>query len=167
MFGFAYYSLARYYAFATARALDSSVVARRHMDRGARGCLLLLRFDLPTREEAALARLAALLQARCAHAPSAEWVSGRQRGLWRLLENTLVLCWLQQEGDEVKWQAIRAEAAAVAAALPEILVGHPFAEVLPHAALTLHRAEGELGTHAQDWRALLGTALQQPQGGQR
>jgi CHASE2 domain-containing sensor protein len=81
MFGFLYYSLARYYAFATARALDDSVVARQQVEPEARGCLLALRFDVPTREEASLEKLAAaLLQARCRQAPSAEWLSGGRRG---------------------------------------------------------------------------------------
>ncbi|TLM66300.1 MAG: CHASE2 domain-containing protein [Deltaproteobacteria bacterium] len=167
MFGFAYYSLARYYAFATARALDASVVARRRSGDGARGCLLLLRFDLPTREEAGLQKLAEALQARCGAAPSAEWISGRQRGLWRLMENTLVLCWLTASGDDRHWQTIRAEADAVAAALPEILQRRPFDAVLPHAALSLGRAEGELAAGDRDWRALLGAALQQMQGAER
>jgi len=166
MFGFAYYSVARYYAFATARALDRSVVVRRHGGRGgAHGCLLALRFELPTREEAALQKLAAVLQARCGHAPSAEWLSGRQMGLWRLLENMLVLCWLYEGNDEAQWQAIRQEAAELANALPEILRGKPFAAVLPHASLSISRVEGDLGAGADlDWQALLGTALQELKG---
>lgn len=166
MFGFAYFSVARYYAFATARALDQSVVVRRHGKRGgARGCLLALRFDLPTREEAALQKLAAVLQARCKHAPSAEWLSGRQMGLWRLLENSLVLCWLLEGNDDAQWQAITQEAAAVANALPEVLRVKPFAAVLPYASLSLSRVEGELGAGADhDWQALLGAALQELKG---
>lgn len=168
MFGFAYYSVARYYAFATARALDRSVVARRHGEHGgARGCLLALRFELPTREEAALQKLAAVLQARCRHAPSAEWLSGRQMGLWRLLENTLVLCWLYEGTDEARWQAIREEAAATAAALPELLRVKPFVTVLPRESLSVSQVEGDLGAGAaHDWQALLGTALQELKGAQ-
>lgn len=165
MFGFAYYSLARYYAFATARALDASVVARRRTGDGTRGYLLLLRFESPTREEDALRKLAAVLQARCRYAPSAEWINGRQRGLWRLLENTLVLCWLCPEADERQWQAVRQEAANIAAALPELLQRKPFDTVLPYPALSLTQAEGELDGGENDWRVLLGAALQQTQGG--
>jgi CHASE2 domain-containing sensor protein len=169
MFGFVYYSLARYYAFATARALDDSVVARLPAEgAGARGCLMVLRFDVPTREEASLEKLAVALRERCAHAPSAEWLSGRQKGLWRLFENTLVLCWLESGADEARWQAVRAEAAALAAALPEILQAKGLADVLPFDRLHLSQAEGGIGRDdRRGWRALLGAALQQRQGAER
>lgn len=161
MFGFAYYSLARYYAFATARALDASVVARRQTGSGARGCLLLLRFDLPTREETALQKLAKVLQDRCSQAPSAEWISGRQRGLWRLFENVLVLCWLEEGHDESRWQAMGAEMRDVVGALPEILSRPPYPLVLPREKLTVGQVEGALKPGSDDdWHQLLGEALQ-------
>jgi CHASE2 domain-containing sensor protein len=161
MFGFAYYSLARYYAFATARALDASVVARCRTDGGARGCLLLLRFDLPTREEAALQKLAGTLQARCSHAPSVERISGRQHGLWRLFENVLVLCWIEEGQDEARWQATVREMHSVVAALPAILCRPPYCLVLPPERLSIARVEGLLNRGAgDDWHQLLGEALQ-------
>lgn len=166
MFAFLYYSLARYYAYATGRALDRSVVARRpDTTVGARGCLLALRFNLPTREEAALQKLASTLQAHCTFAPSVELLGGRQHGLWRLLENSLVLCWLYEGDDDARWQAIGAEAANLAAALPEILQRRPFAGVLTPAALTTSLVESRLGAGvAPDWHRLLGMALQQLEG---
>jgi hypothetical protein len=165
LFGFAYYSLARYYAFATARALDASVVARGlPADATARGCLLLLRFELPTREEAALQKLAGELQKRCAHAPSAEWLSGRQQGLWRLLDNSLVLCWRYEGVDAAIWQEHCAEAARLAAELPRLLAEQPFATLLPLDSLTLGHAEGPLAGGRHAWRALLGAALQKEKG---
>lgn len=166
MFGFVYFSLARYYAFATARALDASVVARQlRPDEEARGCLLILRFEVPTREEATLQKLADILQARCRLFPSAEWLTGRQRGLWRLLENTLVLCWFCEGNDARQWQAIQAEATAVTESLPEILRHGPFDIVLPYDCLAVSRAEGSLGeTGKEDWSSLLGMALQQSKG---
>ena len=167
MFCFVYYSIARYYAFATARALDDSVAVRLRSDgSAARGALLLLRFDLPTREEGALVKLAAVLKKRCQEQPSSEWLSGRQKGLWRLLENTLILCWQAEAGDDRRWEAIRTEVETLQAALPEILATPVFRDLLPASQLTLSRAEGGLGSHGEeDWRALLGAALLQHQGG--
>jgi CHASE2 domain-containing sensor protein len=167
MFCFAYYSLARYYAFATARALDDSVAVRLRSAGGvARGSLLLLRFDLPTREEGALAKLAEVLKKHCRQQPSSEWLSGRQKGLWRLFENTLILCWQTEAGDDRRWEAIRAEVDALQADLPEILAVPAFRDLLPAAQLTISRAEGGLGNHGEeDWRALLGAALLHHQGG--
>jgi CHASE2 domain-containing sensor protein len=167
MFGFVYYSLARYYAFATARALDDSVVTRRQAKAGeARGCLLALHFDVPTREEASLEKLAAALETHCRQAPSAEWLSGRQRGLWRLCENILVLCWLcRGDEDEARWQAIRQEAATLTAALPEVLNAKGLADALPFDTVYVSQAEGVIGSdESRDWRALLGRALQQREG---
>ena len=168
LYGFAYYSLARYYAFATTRALDASVVTQGPAASGpVRGCLLLLRFDLPTREEAALQKLAKAVMARCAHAPSVEWLSGRQQGLWGLLDNSLAVCWRFDGEDEAEWQALRAEVATLVADLPELLRQPPFAAVLPAAALTMRRAEGALNHDRDSWRALLGAALQGRQGDER
>jgi hypothetical protein len=166
MFCFIYYSVARYYAFATARALDTSVVTRHQVtDSGARGCLLALRFDIPTREEALLQKLAAVLQSRCKLAPSTEWLCGRQRGLWRLLENTLVLCWFYAGEDERQWQAILKEAEDLAAGLPEVLGEKPFDVVLSHDSLSLSRAAGPLGQGEEHaWHVLLGQALQEFKG---
>lgn len=167
MFCFAYYSIARYYAFATARALDDSVAMRLHSDGGAaRGALLLLRFDLPTREEGALVKLAEVLKKRCHEQPSSEWLNGRQKGLWRLFENTLILCWQAEAGDDRRWEAIRAEVDALQADLPEMLATPAFRYLLPAAQLSISRAEGGLGNHGEeDWRALLGAALLHHQGG--
>ncbi len=168
LFGFAYYSLARYYAFATARVLDNSVVTRTTAGSGqARGCLLLLRFELPTSEEAALRKLAAVLQRRCRQAPSAEWLSGRQQGLWRLLDNSLALCWRCEGGEEAEWAAQRAEMRRLAGELPELLGEPPFATLLPASSLKVSQAEGPIDHDQQGWRSLLGAALQAEPGGER
>lgn len=168
LFGFAYYSLARYYAFATARVLDNSVVTRTTAGSGqARGCLLLLRFELPTPEEAALRKLAAVLQRRCRQAPSAEWLSGRQQGLWRLLDNSLALCWRCEGGEEAEWAAQRAEMRRLAGELPELLGEPPFATLLPASSLKVSQAEGPIDHDQQGWRSLLGAALQAEPGGER
>lgn len=161
MFGFLYFSVARFYSFTAARALDESVVARlRPGTAGAWGYLLVLRFDLPTREDAALGRLSRLLQARCAERPSAEWLTGRQKGLWRLFENTLVLCWFSESGEEERREKMRQEAAGLLRELPEVLRREGLATALPVARLFTGEAEGTLGAAGSlEWRALLGAAL--------
>jgi adenylate cyclase len=161
MFGFAYFSVARFYSFATARALDESVVARlRYGAEGAWGALLVLRFNLSTREEKPLHRLATLLQQRCRLQPSTELLSGRQMGFWRLFENTLILCWLHEGGAEGHKTKVREEIAELSAQLPEILRHAHLATALPSARLVTGRAEGPLGTGTDhDWRGLLAAAL--------
>lgn len=165
-FGFVYYSIARYYAFATARALDSSVVRINAEKGGAFGYLLALRFDLPTREENLIARLAEVLTKQCKERPSAEWLSGRQKGLWRLFENTLFLCWQVDAASENRQKTIRAEADAICASIRETLNQKPMDGVLPYDHLTISRAEGGIGNREQeDWRMLMGAALLRNKGG--
>jgi len=160
MFGFIYYSVARYYAFATARALDDSVVRAPGDDDGAIGYLLALRFDLPTREERLIAKLADVLTAQCRQQPSAEWLSGRQKGFWRLFENTLFLCWRAERADEARIKAIHAEVEKAVSSLPAVLSDKPMAGALPFERCSINRAEGGIGSGEQEeWRMLMGSAL--------
>jgi adenylate cyclase len=160
MFGFAYYSVARYYAFATARALDPSVVRVQADEGGAIGRLLMLRFDLPTREESLIAKLGELLTKQCAQQPSAEWLSGRQKGFWRLFENTLFICWRAEKTANDRLEAIRAESDAVCASLREVLTGKQMGGALPYERLSISRVEGAIGgSNQENWRQLMGAAL--------
>jgi len=160
--GALYFSLARIYAFATARALDTSLVARRDIGDGdARGLMLVLRFRVETREEAAIAKLAGRIRRTLRRDSSVEFVQGRQKGLWRLFENTLVVCWLHR-GDDAGWQAVRAEADRVARELGRFTAEAGVAEALALERLLKFRAEGRIrGDAPEDWQALLAAALLQ------
>jgi hypothetical protein len=165
MFGFVYYSIARYYAFATARALDASVV---RIDAGkgeVRGFLLALHFELLTREEPLIVKLAEILMKECRERPSAEWLSGRQMGFWRLFENTLFLCWRTEANATEHMNAIRTEADKICLSIKDILHRKPLSGVLPFDSLSISRAEGSIGGKEQDdWRMLMGAALLHQQG---
>ncbi|HET8731091.1 MAG TPA: CHASE2 domain-containing protein [Moraxellaceae bacterium] len=159
--GALYFSVARIYAFATARALDSSLVARSDARGGAlRGLMLVLRFRLETREEAAIAKLAARLAKVGRHDSSVEYIQGRQSGLWRLFENTLVVCWAHPVDDESGWAAVADEAATMQRDLRQLISESGVAAALPVERLTVWRAEGRIRSEApEDWQALLATAL--------
>lgn len=161
MFGLAYFSVARLYAFATDRALDTSLVARLERREGnQRGLLLVLQFPVETREEAALEKLAARIQKQARHDMSVERLQGRQRGLWRLFENVLVVCWAHGADDEESRRAIAAEADALLAQLPELTRAAGVEAALPAARVRVRRAEGRLrGRQPEDWRLLLAAAL--------
>ncbi|MFP5384366.1 MAG: CHASE2 domain-containing protein [Gammaproteobacteria bacterium] len=161
MFGLAYFSVARFYAFATEHALDSSLVARlERRDGTQRGLLLVLQFPVPTREEAALEKLAARLQKTAQQDMSVERLQGRQRGLWRLFENTLIVCWSHPVGDLAAQNAVRAEADALIAQLAQHTKAAGVAAALPAARVIVRRAEGQLrGRQPEDWRLLLAAAL--------
>lgn len=159
--GALYFSVARIYAFATARALDSSLVVRADSRGGAlRGLMLVLRFDLETREEAAIAKLAARIERMGGPDSSVEYVQGRQKGLWRLFENTLVVCWARAAEDEADWQLIRLQAEAVMRDLERLIAEAGVTVALPTERVSVLRAEGRIRSEApEDWQALLAVAL--------
>ncbi|MDF3030164.1 MAG: putative Chase2 sensor protein [Moraxellaceae bacterium] len=161
--GALYFSVARIYAFATARALDTSLVARTDAPGAtARGLMLALRFRVETREEAAIAKLAARIQRLVHRDSSVEYVQGRQKGLWRLFENTLVVCWLHRGDDEAGWQAVRQEADLVVRELGRLAAEAGVAQALPVETVLKYRAEGRIrGDAPEDWQALLAAALLQ------
>jgi adenylate cyclase len=159
--GALYFSVARLYAFATARALDNSLIARIDAKGSTlRGLMLVLRFPVETREEAAIAKLAARIEKEGRHDSSVEYVQGRQKGLWRLFENTLVVCWRHEDGDDSAWDAIRAEADAVVARLERLAHDAGVSAALPVKSVVVIRSEARIrGDNPEDWRALLAAAL--------
>lgn len=159
--GALYFSVARLYSFATARALDNSLIARIDA-KGAtlRGLMLVLRFPVETREEAAIAKLATRIEKEGRHDSSVEYVQGRQKGLWRLFENTLVVCWRHEDGDDAAWEVIRAEADAVVNGLEKLAHDAGVSAALPVKKVVVIRSEARIrGDNPEDWRALLAAAL--------
>jgi hypothetical protein len=124
--------------------------------------MLALRFRVETREEAAIAKLAARIQRLVHRDSSVEYVQGRQKGLWRLFENTLVVCWLHRGDDEAGWQAVRQEADLVVRELGRLAAEAGVAQALPVETVLKYRAEGRIrGDAPEDWQALLAAALLQ------
>lgn len=159
MLGFAYYSMARFYAFATARALDQSIVARSRNSAGQQALMLLLHFTVPTREENALRRLGEALASHCTHKPSVEVLCGRQSGLWRLNENMVILCWSVDNHDHSTWAAMQAEVQALPAQLPTQLQALSLSETLPPSTLRYAAITDQTVQQECDWQRLLGLAL--------
>ncbi len=159
--GALYFSVARIYAFATARALDSSLVARVDASGAAlRGLMVVLRFQVETREEAAIAKLAARIEREGQHDSGVEYVQGRQKGLWRLFENTLIVCWRHASDDDAAWALIRAEADAIVKNLEKLAGEAGVAVALPVKDVVVYRAEGRIrGDTPEDWQALLAATL--------
>ncbi len=159
--GALYFSLARLYAFATARAMDTSVVARfEARDSNLRGTLLALHFPVETREEAALEKLATQIRRTARHEMSSEILQGRQSGLWRLFENTLVVCWVYADGDEAAQAAVQVEADGLRLRLADLVRAAGVAAALPATRAVIRRSEGRIrGNEPDDWRVLLAAAL--------
>lgn len=159
--GALYFSVARIYAFATERALDTSLVARVDASGATlRGLMLVLRFRLETREEAAIGKLAERVSKAGRYDTSVEYVQGRQKGLWRLFENTLVVCWVHGADDDAAWEKIRAEADGVVRDLQKLVHEAGVDAALPMDRLAIHRAEGRIrGATPEDWQALFAVAM--------
>jgi len=170
--GALYFSVARIYAFATERALDNSLVARVDASGASlRGLMVVLRFRLETREEAAIAKLAEHIGRAGKYDTSVEYVQGRQKGLWRLFENTLVVCWAHagdvggdtsnaSAANSAAWSNIRAEADAVVRDLQRLIDEVGVHAALPLERVVIHRAEGRIrGETPEDWQALFAVAL--------
>lgn len=159
--GALYFSVARIYAFATERALDTSLVARVDASGATlRGLMLVLRFRLDTREETAIAKLADRVAKAGKYDTSVEYVQGRQKGLWRLFENTLVVCWVNASDDAAAWDSIRAEADGVVRDLQKLIDEAGVNAALPLERVAIHRAEGRIrGETPEDWQALFAVAM--------
>jgi len=119
-----------------------------------------LRFDMPTREEVLIAGLAKVMIARCDQQPSTEWLCGRQKGIWRFLENTLVLCWRAGVDEKERLHAIQNEMEKIRMSIPEVLSTKPIAGALSLDRLTVNCVEGSIGKGEQDdWLVLLAKAI--------
>lgn len=159
--GALYFSVARLYAFATARAMDTSVVARYEArDGNMKGLLLALHFPVETREEAALEKLAARIGKRVKNEMSAEILQGRQKGLWRLFENTLIVCWAFDADNDAAGAAIRGEADDIITNLGALVREAGVAAALPAASVVVRRTEGRIRSkQVNDWQVLFAAAL--------
>ncbi|HEU0220069.1 MAG TPA: CHASE2 domain-containing protein [Gallionella sp.] len=125
--GVAYFTLARLYSTATWRALEKSMVRAAATRSGElQATLLLIRLDTARNviRPVVLTRICqALLKAGRA-GKSVEALTGDQRGLWNLFENTLAISWVAEGGDDEAQEAIRRDVDAVLAALPPVLRRH-------------------------------------------
>ncbi|MFZ5722590.1 MAG: CHASE2 domain-containing protein [Pseudomonadota bacterium] len=159
--GAMYFAVARIYAFATERAMDTSLVARYEAHDGQlKGLLVALHFPVETREEAALEKLAARIRREVRHEMSAEILQGRQKGLWRLFENTLIVCWAYDANDEAAAQAIRSEVDTVLRNLPDLVRSAGVAAALPADRVVTRRTEGRIRSNEPgDWRVLFAATL--------
>lgn len=159
--GALYFSIARIYAFATERALDNSLVARQQTQDGRlQGVLLTVQFTVETREEAALEKLAAWLRKQTKNDMSVEILQGRQKGLWRLFENTLVICWACPTEDDATAQAIHSERDGILKNLADIVQAAGVAAALPAKNVVIKRSEGRIrANQPEDWRILFAATL--------
>jgi len=151
--GIAFFTVARIYAAATAKALERSVVRETLAERGDRKAGLLL-IRVTGLDESALKKLRDKLQRSGTERRSVELLQGQHRGIWGLLENTLAITWALPGDAEAS--RIARDAAATTGMLQEQLREHA------GASATWHLHQGTIATGEQasdDWRRLLAEAL--------
>lgn len=125
--GLAFFTLARLYAMATGKALEQNMVRAAAAKRGElQATLLLIRLDSERNliRPAALNKIRHALEKAGQAGKSVEVLSGEQKGLWNLFENTLAVSWVAAADDADAQDAIRRDTEALLAALPAALQRH-------------------------------------------
>jgi adenylate cyclase len=151
--GIAFFTVARVYAAATDKALERSVVRDTLTHRGNQQAGLLL-IRIAGLGDTLLKKVRRSLERWGTEPKSVELLSGQQRGVWGLLENTLAVSWaLPLEQGSAR---IARDAEALTNSLTELLRRYPAATATWH----LHQGTiggGELAS--DEWRGLLAQAL--------
>ena len=161
--GLLYFSIARAYAAATARALDRSAVARSLTGEGSAATLMLVQLRAPEGAVGAglLRRLRKALAAVGSEPKDVDLVKARQRGVWGLFDGTLVVTWSYPAASAARRERVDADVAAMQARLPQ-LVEQLAVDDERIAAVTVRSSPLGSGDREQmraRWRALLGQAL--------
>ena len=118
--GLLFFSLARLYAMATSKALKQNMVRVTSASQGTLlATLLLIRLDSERNviRPATLEKIRRSLERAGQVGKSVEMLTGDQKGLWGLFENTLAVSWVAEAQDAAKHSAIEHDIAAVLAAL--------------------------------------------------
>jgi CHASE2 domain-containing sensor protein len=160
--GLAFFTIARLYAMATGKALEPDMVRTAAARSGElQATLLLIRLDSERNvvRPATLGKIRRALEKTGTAAKSVEMLTGDQKGLWDLFENTLAISWVAEAKDGETQETIRRDAEAVLAALPTVLQRHL---VQPDNAASHHIHSGRIAGGAEapaGWRAMFAEAL--------
>lgn len=162
---FAYFSVAKLYAYATAKALERNVVAQT-LREGASVVATMAVFDFQAADELALpAFLRALKKEveRTGTLPKdVEMLRGSQRGIWGVLDNLLVVSWACAADDAAAQAAITLEAQALARRMPELVGASRVAgeSLQGHVVHTLALGTGGQHPTESDWREIFAQTLE-------
>jgi len=160
--GLAYFTLARLYAFATGKALETSTV-RVSQECGGElhGVLMLIRLGVPAGalSDGEREKIRRGLEKTGSATQSVEILNGRQQGIWDLFEDTLAISWLRPADDEDSRLRILRDINAVAQTLGPLLRKHA-ATADNDADWFVHEGPITGGEEARDsWRALFAETL--------
>lgn len=162
MLGIAYFTLARIYATATEKALDSNMVRLATSRTGElQATLLLLRFNSDRNElsKGMLEKLRLGLKRIGLRQKSVEVLSGSQKGMWGLFENTIAISWIADSTDESTQKDINNDLELVINGLQPLLT-RTLLHVEGAVSHITHQGKiqgGEMA--AEGWRLLFAQAL--------
>lgn len=162
---FIYFSIAKLYAMATAKALERNVVAQT-LREGTSVVATMAMFDFRTQDELALPAFLRTLKKTVekagTHAKDVEMMRGGQRGIWGVLDNLLIVSWAHDVGDAEAERIIQREANELLAAMPKLveearIAGESLADCTVHSM-----GLGIDGAHPTEpeWRQLFAETLE-------
>ncbi len=122
--GLAYFSIARIYATATSKVLETSAL-RASVERGGElaAFLLLIHVGEPDNAvgEGTLKKIRQRLEKSGTEAKSVEMLRGRQKGIWALFEHTLAVSWVIPAHDQAARDRVTKDVENVTASLKAML----------------------------------------------
>lgn len=162
MLGIAYFTLARIYATATEKTLDRNMVRLAGSSPGElQATLLLLRFDSDRNEisKGMLEHVRLGLKKIGMRQKSVEVLSGSQKGMWGLFENTIAVSWISDTSDEAIHKAINDDLELILRGLQPLLT-RTLLHVEGAVSHVTHQGKIQGGEMAADgWRLLFAQAL--------
>ena len=156
--GLGYFTIARIYAAATSRALDTSVL-RASVERSGelRASLLLIRVGEPDNAvaEGTLEKIRQRLEKSSTEPKSVEMLTGHQKGIWALFEHTLAVSWAVPAQDQAARNRVTKDIESLTASL-KTLVPRDLGTGENAATWFVHEGMISGGKAARaGWRALL------------
>jgi CHASE2 domain-containing sensor protein len=162
---FVYFSVAKLYAMAAAKALERNVVAR-SLREGPSVVATMAMFEIRTPDSLALPAFLRTLRKAAektgAYPKDVEMMRGSQRGIWGVLDNLLVVTWVHDAGDEKGRLLVDREVNDLVEAMPKLIAAsHIAGETLQD--YTVHAlplgVDGEHPTEPQ-WRKLFAETVE-------
>jgi len=160
--GLAFFSLARLYAMATSKALEQNMVRTAAAHSGElQATLLLIRLDIERNviRPVVLEKIRRELGKAGQAVKSVEALTGEQKGLWNLFENTLAVSWVAEVQDAEAQAAVRRDIDTLLTTLPTVLRRHL---VQPDNAASHFVYHGRItggDTARSGWRVIFAEAL--------
>ena len=162
---FVYFSVAKLYAMATAKALERNVIAR-SLREGPSVVATMAIFEIRTPDSLALPAFLRTLKKATkktgTYPKDVEMMRGSQRGIWGVLDNLLIVTWAHDAGDEKARLLVDREVNDLVEAMPKLIAashiaGEALQEYAVH-ALPLG-IDGKHPTEAQ-WRQLFAETVE-------